>query len=243
MEAKKTLEAALFISTKPIMINELGKISGVNSLGHVKELLEEIQKEYSNRGVEVVQTQDGWQMQVRPEVLPNVSHLTPYSDLSGGVKRTLAIVAYKEPVLQSEVIKHQGNKAYSYVKELVKRGLVKAEKKGHTKELNLTQEFERYFGEDRKTIKERMRKMMETGEEKPEPEPETPEEPQYIDEKKPKKEKVKVSVQEEDEDDEPEEEPEVEGQGDSQEETQEEPKEENGGKVRASHDHAFKELD
>jgi segregation and condensation protein B len=239
MEAKKTLEAALFISTKPIMINELGKIAGVNSLGHVKELLQELQKEYSNKGVEVVQVQDGWIMQVRPEVLPSVSHLTPYSDLSGGVKRTLAIVAYKEPVLQSEVIKHQGNKAYSYVKELVKKGLVKAEKKGHTKELNLTQEFERYFGEDRKTIKERMRRMMETGEEEPEPEGES-EEPQYIDEK-PKKEKVKVSVQEEDEDDEPEEEPEVEGQGDSEGDSQKETK--GVKKVRASHDHAFKEMD
>ena len=186
MEAKKTLEAALFISTKPIMINELGKIAGVNSLGHVKELLEELQKEYSNRGMEIFQTQDGWQMSVRPDVLPRVSHLTPYSDLSGGVKRSLAIVAYKEPILQSEIIKFQGNKAYSYIKELVKRGLVKAEKKGHTKVLNLTAEFERYFGEDRKSIKERMKAMMEAPEEE-DKEPEAPDEPQYAYEKKPRK--------------------------------------------------------
>ncbi|HDD72607.1 MAG TPA: SMC-Scp complex subunit ScpB [Candidatus Aenigmarchaeota archaeon] len=165
MEAKKIIEAALFISTRPIMLNELGRLSGIHSLGHVKEILQELQREYEGRGLEIIQTQDGWQMQVRPELLPRVAHLTPYSDLSGGCKRTLALVVFKEPVKQSEIIKIQGNKAYSYIKELIKRGLIKAEKRGHTKILHLTQEFERYFGEEREKIRERMREMVEKGSE------------------------------------------------------------------------------
>ncbi len=163
MEAKRILEAALFISTKPLMLNELGKITGIHSLGHVKQLLEELQRDYASRGLEIVQTPEGWMMQVKHDILPKVAHLTPYSDLSGGCRRTLAIIAYKEPVTQAEVIKIQGNKAYSYIKELIKRGLVKAEKRGHTKILTLTQEFERYFGESKEAIRERIRKTMEEG--------------------------------------------------------------------------------
>jgi segregation and condensation protein B len=76
--------------------------------------------------------------------------------MSEGCKRTLAIIAYKEPVSQSEIIKIQGNKAYTYLKRLQKMNLIKAEKNGRTKTLKLTQEFERYFGEEKEKIKEKL---------------------------------------------------------------------------------------
>jgi len=153
---RKLLEAALFITDKPLGLNDLAKIAGVNSLGFVKDLLEKMQKEYEKRGIEIVSTQEGWMMQVRQDFLPKVAHLTPYSDIPDGCKRTLALVAYKEPVKQAEVIKIQGNKAYTYIKFLEKRGLIKTEKRGHTKILKLTKEFERYFGEEKEKVKERI---------------------------------------------------------------------------------------
>lgn len=156
MTHQKILEAALFMASRPLMLDEIGKILGVNSLGYVKEMLQKLQKEYEGRGMEIASTPQGWIMQVKPEFLSKVAHLTPYSDISEGCKRTLALIAYKEPVMQSEIIKTQGNKAYSYIKDLHKRNLVKSEKKGRTKVLKLTQEFERYFGEEKEKIKERL---------------------------------------------------------------------------------------
>jgi segregation and condensation protein B len=156
MSQEKILEAALFMSSRPLMLDELGKILGVHSLGYVKEILEKLQKDYSGKGIEIVNTPQGWVMQVRQEFLGKVAHLTPYADISEGCKRTLAIIAYKEPVQQSEIIKIQGNKAYSYLKHLQKRNLIKAEKKGRTKIIKLTQEFERYFGEEKEKIKEKL---------------------------------------------------------------------------------------
>lgn len=153
---KKLVEAALFMTTKPLGLDELAKVTGLNSLGFVKQVLEELQKEYETRGMEIVNTPDGWLMQAKQEFLPKIAHLTPYHDLSEGTKRTLALVVYKEPIRQSNIIKTQGNKAYSYIKDLVKRGLVRAEKDGRTKLLYLTPEFERYFGEERTRIKEKM---------------------------------------------------------------------------------------
>lgn len=154
---KNLLEAALFISPRPLMLNDFARILGVNSLGYIKQQLEKLQKEHQGRGFELQNTREGWVMQVRPELLPAVAHLTPYSDLSEGCKRSLALIVYKEPLKQSDLIKMQGNKAYAYLKVLERRGLIKSEKSGRTKILHLTQEFERYFGEE----KEKIRKALE----------------------------------------------------------------------------------
>jgi len=153
---KRLLEAALFISSKPLMLDDLAKVLNVNSLGYVKELLQKLQKDYENKAIELFKTPEGWQFQVKPKYLPQVSGLTPYSDISEGAKRTLAVIAYKEPIRQSEIIRLQGNKAYSYIKSLLKMNLINAKKTSRTKILSLTQEFERYFGEERKRIKEMM---------------------------------------------------------------------------------------
>ena len=157
MLPEKIIEAALFISHKPLKLEELAKLTGINSLGYVKDIVEKLKEKYSDSGIEITETQEGLYMQVKPEILPKVSHLTPYSDLSEGCKRTLALIVYKEPIKQSEIIKIQGNKAYSYIKQLLQKGLIKIEKEGHTKIISLTKEFERYFGEEKEKIKEKLR--------------------------------------------------------------------------------------
>ena len=156
MDQKKLIEAALFISQKPLDLHDLAKITGMSSLGFLKEQLEQLQEEYKEKGVEVVQVGDRWHMQVRPDCLEKVAHLTPYQDLPEGPKRSLALILYKEPVKQSEIIKTQGNKAYSYIKRLKLMGLVKAEKEGHTKILSVTKELENYFGQQKDKIKEQL---------------------------------------------------------------------------------------
>jgi len=168
---KKILEAALFISSRPLDLNDLAKILGVSSLGYVKQLIEDLQKEYAEKGIEIVKTPEGWQMQVKPEFLDKVSHLTPYSDLSEGCKRTLALVVYKEPVKQAEIIKIQGNKAYSYIKYLERKGLIKTEKVKNTKILRTTEEFEKYFGEEKEKIKEAINRELQSLEQEPKEEP------------------------------------------------------------------------
>lgn len=154
--ALSVVEAALFMSSRPLMLDELARISGINSLGFLKQLLDQLQKDYGARGMEIVNGRQGWQMQVRQSLLQHVAHLTPYSDVPEGCKRTLALVVYKEPMKQADLIRIQGNKAYTYIKQLKRKGLLKTEKKGRTMTLRLTQEFERYFGDERKRIREAM---------------------------------------------------------------------------------------
>lgn len=240
---KKVMEAALFISSSPLTLDQLARITGVNSLGHVKEMVESLQKDYEGRGVEIFGSSDGYSMQVRAHVLPKVAHLTPYSDLAEGPKRTLALVTLKEPVKQSVIIKMQGNKAYSYIKDLKKRGLVLTEKQGHTKILKLTQEFERYFGEEKSKIKEQLERHLQASGKEGEPVYDEPEDEE--DTPKPKSDKTSVIKQgaakevpkkadefgsEDDEEDEPEDE-------------EEKAEAKSGKKLASSHDHAFQEID
>ena len=168
-EKRRIIEAALFISDKPLTLDYLGKVSGVNSLGVVRETLEKLQKDYEKRGMGIIKTPSGWMMHVSHDLLDKVAHLTPYYDLSEGCKRTLALIVYREPVKQSEIIKMQGNKAYSYIKSLTRRDLIKSEKMGHTKIIKLTAEFERYFGEEKDKIKEQLKGMIKIPKEKKKP--------------------------------------------------------------------------
>jgi len=161
---KGLIEAALFMSPDPLDMNSISKIAGVSSLGYLKGTLIELRDDYEDRGFHLVETPQGWCFQVDNAFADKVSDLTPYSDLPEGMKRTLALVAYKEPITQSEVIRIQGNKCYAYVKGLERKGLIKTERQGRTKLLSLTQEFERYFGGEKEKIREDLiRKLNERG--------------------------------------------------------------------------------
>ena len=160
MKDKKALiEAALFVSESPVKVSTLAKISGITSTKEVKKILDEIKKEFDgrSRGIVLALTPEGYQFQVKDQFLESVAGLTTYADISKGALRTLSIVALRQPVLQSEIVKIQGNKAYNYIKSLEKKKLIKTEKAGRTKKINITKEFERYFGKSLQEIQEKLK--------------------------------------------------------------------------------------
>jgi segregation and condensation protein B len=160
--SRKLIEAALFMASRTMTADEIAKVTGVTPR-NVEKMLDTLVKEYAveNKGVEIIRNPEGWEMRVKPDIMPKVAHLTHYSDLKDGHKRTLALVVYKEPVKQSHVVEMQGNKAYNYIKTLRKKGLLKAEKSGRTVNLMVTKEFERYFGLERAKIKEMLHRGLE----------------------------------------------------------------------------------
>ncbi len=158
-KAKKLIEASLFLSQNPISAKSLAQIAGINEK-EVEELVDKLKTEYADRGIEITKTPSGWQIHVKTELIGKVSHLSPYSDLSEGVLKTLALVVYKHPATQSYLVKMQGNKVYNYIKKLEARGMIKTQKKGRTKEVFVTQEFENYFGTTLSDIKKRVEEQI-----------------------------------------------------------------------------------
>lgn len=154
MNNKALVEAALFVSEKPMSIAKLSEITGVPE-SEVDDIVFEIQSELQRkeRGIDLVETPEGYEFRIKPEYRDRVAKLAPFSDLSEGMMRTLAIVAARQPVKQSIIVRYQGNKAYGYIGSLEQKGLVKTEKSGRTKLVMTTPDFEKYFGKSSEEIR------------------------------------------------------------------------------------------
>jgi len=155
MNKKALLEAALFVSDKSLSLERLSKIVGIGSEDEVKRLINEMQNELKKdiRGIELVESPEGYEFRVKADYRDRVGKLAPLADLTDGMLRTLAIVAAKQPVKQSLIVKFQGNKTYGYVVALENKGLIKTERAARTKIITTTSDFERYFGKSNEEIK------------------------------------------------------------------------------------------
>jgi segregation and condensation protein B len=158
---KSLIEAALYMSNEPISVEQMSKMFKTDK-ERIEQAVDELKNELgsSEHGVYVLETTQGFQIRVKPQYAPSVRRLTPYKDLGRGLLRVLALVAYKQPITQSEIVKVIGNRTYEYVKVLTERGLIKAIKQSRTKALVPTKEFANYFGlenpEDAKKFFENM---------------------------------------------------------------------------------------
>lgn len=148
MEEKKSrLEAALFLAEEPVEKEEISDILNLGSMGFIEELVEEYQQDLqeSHRGLELIQTNQGYELKVKNDHLEHVSHLAPHQDLNEGQLRTLSLIAYNTPLEQADLVEIRGNRAYQHVKELVNRGFIQKEKDGRTAILDVTDYFLDYF--------------------------------------------------------------------------------------------------
>ncbi|NYZ75798.1 SMC-Scp complex subunit ScpB [Candidatus Micrarchaeota archaeon] len=147
LEAKSIIEAALFMSTAPMTVRTLSKISGMNSWKLVQNKLKELQQEYGQRGSAIVISFEdgGYIMRLKPEYERKVSDLAKEAELSRGAIKTLAVIAKNDGMAQSKLAKMIGSSVYDHVKELVEEDFITAEKKGRTKVLKTTKKFKEYF--------------------------------------------------------------------------------------------------
>jgi segregation and condensation protein B len=141
----KKVEAALFLSGKFMSLQELVALTDVNPL-LLKKILEDLADKYKDSGLEIVNQNNLWKMDVTEEQRWMVNKLaTGNSEFSKAEQETLAIIAYKQPMKQSVLVKIRGNKAYDHIKKFVEVGLINKKKMGHTADLTLTAEFSDYF--------------------------------------------------------------------------------------------------
>ena len=146
-ELVKRVEATLFVAAKFLTLQELNMLTGINPI-MLRELLEKIKEKYEHddSALVIIQKENMWKMDVRGEYSNIVTKLaTGSSEFTRAEQETLAIIAYKQPIRQSVVVKIRGNKAYEHIKNFIKQGLVEAKKVSHTLELKLSAEFYDYF--------------------------------------------------------------------------------------------------
>ena len=162
-EVKHKIEAVLFTLGKFVSLEELGNFCEIGSVGLVKEALEELKKDYqSRRGSLEIQEHEG---KVKLNIKKEFGHLTnkllSNKEMDSPTTKTLAIIAYKQPVTQNEVIKMRGNKAYDHIKSLKENNLITAEKKGRTRLLKVTNNFYEYFDIAESEAKDKIKQAVE----------------------------------------------------------------------------------
>ena len=159
MNDRETIEAALFAAGSALDIATLSKLVG-KPKKQVTSTLEKLLSEYEGResGIEILDLGGRYVMQVKPEYAELVRPLAP-KELSAPMLRTLSMIAYHQPLVQSELIDMRGNSAYDHIRELKERGLVEATPHGRTKLLHTTPLFADYFGlgsNDPELVKKKM---------------------------------------------------------------------------------------
>lgn len=128
VDAKRVLETALICSSQPLTVREM-RVLFQDQLGAdtLKTLLEELQWEWTPRGVELVCVASGWRFQSRPEMREYLDRLHPEKPpkYTRAAMETLAIIAYRQPVTRGDMEDIRGVTINSLViKQLEDRGWV-----------------------------------------------------------------------------------------------------------------------
>ncbi|MFH1390870.1 MAG: SMC-Scp complex subunit ScpB [Candidatus Diapherotrites archaeon] len=151
-ESKRIIEAALFTSPGSVEIRELAKITNSN-VAEIRVIVNELIHDYEakNTSLEIRSDSEGIRMAIKEKYEEYVSHMAASPELHKGIMKTLAYIAYKQPVKQSEVINFRNSKAYEHIKVLKEKGFIKKDKKGITYIISTTVKFKEYFGKDLKS--------------------------------------------------------------------------------------------
>ncbi len=128
LDAKRVLETALLCAAQPLSVRELRQLFN-DELGAdtLKTLLQNVQDDWTQRGIELVQVASGWRMQSRPEMRDFLDRLHPEKPpkYSRAAMETLAIIAYRQPVTRGDMEDIRGVTINSLVlKQLEDRGWV-----------------------------------------------------------------------------------------------------------------------
>jgi segregation and condensation protein B len=153
-EKISVLEALLFLSGELLSVSAIKDVIELPE-SEVKRLMEELMAEYKNRnaGLLIVEIANGYQMVTNPEYADWVRkfrsiHIS--SKLSVPALETLAIIAYKQPIIRAEIEQLRSVNSDSAIKRLLERRLIKImgrkEVPGRPFLYGTTREFLQYFG-------------------------------------------------------------------------------------------------
>jgi segregation and condensation protein B len=145
------IEAILYLKAQPLSVAQLAEYARCDRKT-VQNGLVELMADYAHResALEVIETQEGYCLQLREAFQELVQTIVPV-DLGVGALRTLAAIALKGPLTQTDLIDLRGSGAYDHVKELVELGFIRKRRQseGRSYWLQVTDKFYQYFQVDK----------------------------------------------------------------------------------------------
>ena len=141
------IEAILYVKGQPVPLDRLAEYAGCDR-DAAREATLDLMDDYAHRdgALEVVETRNGYSLQLRESLNSQLQNLLP-AELGVGALRTLAAIALKGPILQTELVDLRGSGAYEHVKELMALGFVRRRRHPESRSflVQVTDQFHRYF--------------------------------------------------------------------------------------------------
>ena len=141
------IEAILYLKGKPLGLGDLAEIAGI-SRDEAEMGLITLMADYAHRDTALEIRQEGqrYSLQLRDGLGGLVQNLLPV-DLSTAALRTLATIALKKRILQSDLVELRGSGAYDHIKELLAQNFIerKRQSEGRSFWLSLSEKFHRTF--------------------------------------------------------------------------------------------------
>lgn len=154
--AGRILEALLFAADQPVSVSRLSQAMGKRiDAKAIRQMIADLNDEYANRGraFEIVEISGGFQLLTRPEFRRWVAELHKHRRLEKSTPaavETLAIVAYRQPVLRATIEDVRGVQSGPMLRGLLERGLIKIvgfqNVPGHPRLYGTTRLFLNHFG-------------------------------------------------------------------------------------------------
>ena len=141
------IEAILYLKGRPIGLNELSELARAEPQG-VQQALLTLSASYAQRdtALEIVELNGRFGLQLRPALADLVQNMLPVN-LSTATLRTLATIALKKRILQSDLVELRGSGAYDHIKELLAQDFIerRRQSEGRSYWITLSEKFHRTF--------------------------------------------------------------------------------------------------
>ncbi|GIU69405.1 MAG: hypothetical protein KatS3mg002_0641 [Candidatus Woesearchaeota archaeon] len=154
LDDKNKVEALLFAYGKYIDESVISDLCNIDKK-KIKKILESLKNDYEQKNSALMIFQEGnsWKINVREKYLSIVRKIVADTELPKSVMETLAVIAWKTPIYQSEVVKIRGNKCYDHIDLLEETGFISKDKKGRSYVIRTTDKFYNYFEIDDGNLK------------------------------------------------------------------------------------------
>lgn len=148
MKSERIVEAALFSAGRPLKVSEIEEVTGI-SKDTIRKALKKLIKEYEDRdtAMEIAKVSGKYAMQLK-EDYSSPAEMLAQTEVPKKYLKTASLIAYHQPIKQSDLVEMVGSKCYEHVKALHDLGLIKYKPYGATKILSTTKKFLEHFGID-----------------------------------------------------------------------------------------------
>ena len=148
MRSERVVEAALFSAGRPLKASEIALATGIGA-ETVRKAIKKLTSEYKDRdtAIEISKVAGKYVMQLK-EKYSEPAEMLAKTEIPKQYLKTASLIAYHQPIKQSDLVEMIGPRVYEHVRELQGLGVIKTKRYGATKILTTTKKFVESFGID-----------------------------------------------------------------------------------------------